>query len=131
VNVPVRVEFVTKPILGVNAKGKQVGKSRESKNVLFRKMVGHGLSNPDVKYVLADSWFGNSLNMKFIKERGRSFIFALKSNRKVALSLQHKQNGCYTSFNSMRLEGRSQVVYFEQLDFPVIITCRVFKNGGK
>ena len=29
----------------------------------------------------------------------------------------------------MRLERRSRVVYFEQLDFPVIITCRVFKNG--
>ena len=76
VNVPVGVEFVTKPILTVNAKGKRVRKSRESKNALFRKMVGHGLNNLDVKYVLADSWFGNSLNMKFIKERDRSFIFS-------------------------------------------------------
>ena len=56
-------------------------------------------------------------------------IIPLKSKRKVALSLQHKQNGCYTSINSMRLEGRSRVVYFEQLDFLVVITCRVFKNG--
>ncbi len=29
----------------------------------------------------------------------------------------------------MRLEEHSQVVYLEQLDFPVVITCRVFKNG--
>jgi hypothetical protein len=129
VNVPVGVEFVTKPIITVNAKGRQVRKSRESKNTLFRKMVGHGLNNLDVKHVLADSWFGNSPNMKFIVEQGRSFIFALRSNRKVALSLEDRQNGRYTSISSMRLEGRSQVVYFEQLDFPVVITCRIFKNG--
>ena len=29
----------------------------------------------------------------------------------------------------MRPEGPGQVVYFEQLDFPVVITCQVFKNG--
>ena len=105
VNVSVGVEFVTKPMITVNDKGKRVGKSRESKNTLFRKMVGHGLNNLDVKYVLSDSWFGNGPNMKFIKEQGRSFIFALRSERP------------------------GQVVYFEQLDFPVVITCRVFKNG--
>ncbi len=129
VNVPVGVEFVTKPLFRVNTKGKQVRKSRESKNTLFRKMVGHGLNNLEVKYVLADSWFGNSPNMKFIKEQGRSFIFALKSNRRVALNFEDKQKGHYRSISSMRLEERSQVVYLEQLDFPVVITCRVFKNG--
>jgi hypothetical protein len=29
----------------------------------------------------------------------------------------------------MRLEERKLVVYFEQLYFPVLITCQVFKNG--
>lgn len=129
VSVPSGVEFVTKPIRVVNKKGKLVRKAKESKNTLFRKIMGHGFNNLDFKYVLADSWFGNSPNMKFINENNGLFVFALKSNRKVALSLKDKQNGCYTSIKSMKLEGRSQVVYFEQLDFPVVITCQVFKNG--
>ena len=77
-------------------------------------MVGHGLNNLDVKYVLADSWSGNGPNMKFIKEQGRSFIFALRSNRKAALSSEDRQNGHYTSISSMRPERPGQVVYFEQ-----------------
>ena len=129
VSVPSGVEFVTKPIKTVNKNGRQVRKARESKNTLFRKIVDYGFNNLDFKYVLADSWFGNSQNMQFIDQKDGLFVFALKSNRKVALSLEDKQNGRYTSIKSMRLEGRSQVVYFEQLDFPVVITCQVFKNG--
>ena len=129
ISVPAGIEFVTKPIKTVNNKGKQVRKATKSKNTLFREIVGHGFNNLDFKYVLADSWFGNSKNMKFINQNNRLFVFAIKSNRKVALSLEDKQNGRYTSIKSMKLEGRSKVVYFEQLDFPVVITCQVFKNG--
>ncbi|NQY09120.1 MAG: transposase, partial [Flavobacteriales bacterium] len=64
----------------------------------------------------------------FINQNNRLFVFAIKSNRKVALSLEDKQNGRYTSIKSMKLAGRSKVVYLEQL-FPVVITCQVFKNG--
>ena len=96
---------------------------------MFRKIVGYGFNNLDFKYVLADSWFGNSQNMKFIDQKNEMFVFALKSNRRVALSLEDKKNGYYTSIKSMKLEERSQVVYFEQLDVPVVITSQVFKNG--
>jgi hypothetical protein len=129
VSVPAGVEFVRKPIKAINKNGKQVRKSRESKNILFRKIVGYAFNNLHFKYVLADSWFGNSENMQFINQKDGLFVFALKSNRKVALSLEDKQNGSYVSIRSIKLEERSQVVYFEQLDFPVVITCRVFKNG--
>lgn len=129
VSVPCGVEFVTKPIKQKNKQGKIIRKSRESKNALFRKIVGYGINNVDFKYVLSDSWFGNSQNMKFVNDNQGLYIFALKSNRKVALTLEDKKNGRYTSIKSMKLEGCSQVVYFEQLDFPVVITCQVFKNG--
>lgn len=130
ISVPAGVEFVTKPNKLKNKKGKMVRKSNVSKNELFRKIVGHGYNNLDFKYVLADSWFGNSENMKFVhNEHQGKFIFAIKSNRKVALSLEDKKKGRYTSINSLKLEGCEQLVYFEQLDFPVIITSKVFKNG--
>lgn len=129
VSVPAGVAFVTKPKEVVNKEGKQVRKSEVSKNELFREIVGHALNNLDFKYILSDCWFGNSQNMEFIHRKDGRFVFALKSNRKAALSLEDKKNGRYVSIKSMELEGRSKVVYFEQLDFPVVITCQVFKNG--
>ena len=125
VSVPAGVEFVTK-IQDIK-EGKP--KSKEGKNVLFRKLVGHAIKNIDFKYVLADSWFGNSDNMRFIHQKQGLFVLALKSNRKVALSLEDKQQGRYTSIKDMKLEGRTAVVYFEKLDFPVLVSCQVFKNG--
>lgn len=130
ISVPAAVEFVTKPLKTINEKGRQVRKSRQSKNQLFRKMVGHAFNNLDFAYVLADSWYGNSHNMQFINDHHQGkFIFALKSNRKVALSMEDKNKGHYVSIKSMELEERTLVVYVKQLDFPVAITCRVFKNG--
>lgn len=129
-SVPAVIEFVTKPIQTINKKGKQVRKSRESKNELFRRIVAHAFYNLDFGYVLADSWFGNSENMSFIHQQySGKFIFAIKSNRKVALTLEDKIKGRYTSIKSLKLEGRTAVVWVEQLDFPILITCQVFKNG--
>lgn len=129
-SVPAGVEFVTKPLQTINKKGKRVRKSREGKNELFRKIVAHAFCNLTFEYALADSWFGNSENMNFIDQKHRGkFIFAIKSNRKVALTLEDKNNGRYTSIKSLKPEGRTAVVYVEQLDFPILITCQVFKNG--
>lgn len=125
VSVPAGVEFVTKTRDTKEGKSK----NKEGKNVLFRKLVEHALKNIDFKYVLADSWFGNSDNMRFIQQKQGLFVLALKSNRKVAMSLEDKQQGRYTSIKDMRLEGRTAVVYFEKLDFPVLVSCQVFKNG--
>ena len=129
IGVPVAVEFVTKPIKTTSAKGKPVRKSRTSKNELFRKVVGHGLQNISFSYVLADSWFGNSANMDFVDTNNGKFIFAIKSNRKVALSKQDKEEGRFVSIKDLGLEGRSMVVWVKQLDFPVAVTSQVFKNG--
>ncbi len=125
-SVPMGVEFVTKTKSAINGKKKNA----KNKNELFRKLVGHALDNLEVEYVLADSWFGNGNNMQFIEQRNGKFIFAIKSNRKVALSLADKQQGRWTSIKNMGLEERTAVVYFEQLDFPLLITCQIFKNGN-
>ena len=37
-------------------------------------------------------------------------------------------NGIYVNIKSLELEGRTLSVYFEQLDFPVLICKQVFKN---
>lgn len=127
-SVPAGVEFVTKPIFSVNKKGKRVRKSKTGKNELFRKILGHAFGNLDFSYVLADSWFGNSQNMQFVQQYREKFIFAIKSNRKVALSLDDKINGRYISIKCLKPEERTAVVWVEQLDFPILVTCQVFKN---
>jgi hypothetical protein len=130
-SVPVGVEFITKPVKTVNKQGKQVRKSSVGKNELFRKIAEHAFWNLHFEYVLSDSWFGNSENMKFVHEKHRGkFIFAIKSNRKVALTREDKKNGRYTNIESLKPEGRTVVAYVEQLDFPILITCQVFKNGN-
>ena len=129
ISVPAAAEFVTKPIRTRNAKGRPVRKSQTSKNELFRKIVEHGVWNLRFSYVLADSWFGNSANMEFVNTNNSKFVFAIKANRKVALSEQDKQEGRFVSIKDLELEERSMVVWLKQLDFPVVVTCQVFKNG--
>jgi hypothetical protein len=128
-SLPVIVEFVKKTKTYINKKGKLVYKSEKNKNEVFREMVATADHNIYFKYVLADIWFSSAKNMSFIKrECKHDFILAIKENRKVALSEQDKKNGIYVNIKSLELEGRALSVYFEQLDFPVLICKQVFKN---
>ncbi len=129
ISVPVSVEFVTKPKKVKNKQGKEVRKSKVSKNELFRKIAEHACNNLMFSYLLADSWFGNSKNMAFINGQNRKFIFAIKSNRQLALSREDKEKGNFVSIKTLELEGRSMVVYVKQLVFPIVVTSQVFKNG--
>lgn len=128
-SLPIGVDFVekTKPV--INKKGKLVYKSERSKNVMCRELIKHALNNMYFKYVLADSWFTCALTMQYIVEECmRHFIMAIKDNRKVALSKEDKAEGKYVSIKSLELGERVLSVYFEQLDFPVVICKQVFKN---
>ena len=128
-SLPVSVEFVKKTKPYINKKGKLAYKSEKSKNEVFRDMVAIANRNIYFNYVLADIWFSSAKNMSFVKkECGNDFILAIKENRKVALSEQDKKNGIYVNIKSLELEGRALSVYFEQLDFPVLICKQVFKN---
>jgi IS4 transposase len=80
-------------------------------------------------YVLADSWFASVENMVCSKEElGTDFIMALKNNRKAALSLEDKKDKVYTNIDSLRPGQRTVEVWFEELDFPLLLTKQVFKN---
>lgn len=128
-SLPVVVEFVKKTKPYINKKGKLTYKSEKNKNEIFRDMVATANINLYFKYVLADIWFSSAKNMSFIKKECKNdFILAIKGNRKVALSLKDKKNGKYVNIKSLELEGRTLSVYFEQLDFPILICKQVFKN---
>jgi hypothetical protein len=63
-----------------------------SKNEHFRNLVQLALDNNVLfQHILADSWFGSMANMYFIHhDLNKHFIFAIKSNRCVALSKRSK-----------------------------------------
>lgn len=128
-SLPIGVCFVKKDISYVDKNGKTKQKSSISKQEHFRSLVKHGSQNLRFRYVLNDSWFACSENMKFVVEHcGRDFIMAMKENRKVALSKEDKAIGKYISIKEAVSEGCVQSVYVEQLDFPILIAKQVFKN---
>jgi hypothetical protein len=61
--------------------------------------------------------------MSHIKEElKREFIMALKTNRKVALSLEDKRKGAYERIGSLELEqGAVLEVHLEQVSFPLFV----------
>jgi hypothetical protein len=85
---------------------------------MLRACAGNNLR---FRYVLSDVWYAAAETMCLIHEKlQRYFVMPFKSNRKVALSVQEKQQGCYQNVESLKLEpNRTYEVHIEQLDFPL------------
>ena len=111
--LPCAVEFVRKYLWETDIKtGKQKRKASKTKNELFREMIRACADKCRFDYVLADSWFSSVENRPVLKGKLKlNFIFALKSNRKVALSNQDKQNKLYINIESLQPEtvGRRRI----------------------
>jgi hypothetical protein len=128
--LPCAVEFVKKDILAIDPKtGKQKRTSGRTKNELFREMVGRCTSQMKIDYVLADNWYSSAENMRTLKQEMKvGFILGLKSNRKAALSSDDKKSGKYISIGTLQLGQQAVEVWFEELDFPLLLTKQVFKD---
>jgi len=132
VSIPVAFELVKKTQLVFNEKKeKWQRKSPRTKNELYRQMLKVCAKNRiGFRYVLNDVWYASSENMRYIKrDLEKEFIMPLKSNRKVALSLEDKKQGTYEQVASVELEpGTVREVYVEQVEFPLLLVKQVFKN---
>ena len=129
--LPVAFEVVRKDQEFEDPKtGKKKRRSRQTKNEMFRAMVQTCIRNClKFKYVLADSWFASKENMAWIHRKKKQFIFALKSNRTIALSHAEKLRGQFKSVSSIELEnGEAVQVYIQGLAFPVLLVKQVFTN---
>jgi hypothetical protein len=128
--LPCSVEFIRKDLWVVDAKtGKEKRKASVTKNELFRKMLKECNGKLYFDYVLADSWYSSVENMICCKEElKRDFIMALKSNRKVALSKEDKENKEYISIETLQPGQQTVEIWLEELDFPLLLTKQVFKN---
>ena len=84
--IPIAFEIIKKfPYCDLKTK-KESRCSPITKNQLMRDMIAQAIQNQlKFKYVLADSWFASSENMRYIDKKGKVFIFDLKTNRTAAI----------------------------------------------
>lgn len=129
--VPVSDELVLKTIHFCDVKTqKEKRKSPVTKNELLREMVAQNIHNQlEFKYVLADSWYGSSDNMRFIHRKKKYFIFDMKSNRKAVLSQADRNNGQWTRIDALDIPDNTAVnVWLKDLEIPLLLTKQVFTN---
>lgn len=128
--LPCAVEFVRKDTWKTDPKtGKEKRASRLTKNELFRQMVSQCWKNFNFNYLVCDSWFSSAENMQMLKQRlCTHFIMAMKSNRKVALSHEAKENKQYVSIETLQPGQQPVEMWLENLEFPLLLTKQVFKN---
>ncbi len=128
-SLPVGYEVIDKTHLVVDGKtGKEKRISLVSKQERFRRLIAQSMENQLLfAYILADSWFSSAENMNFIASKKAHFVFPLKKNRKVALTLEDKGQGNYQPIESLVLEEcQVLAVYVQGVDFPLLLTKQVF-----
>lgn len=102
-----------------------------TKNQMFRAIIQQAIDNQvRFDYVLADNWFGAKDNMEFIHyEKQKKFIFGIKTNRLIALSLEERKKGQYLNLKALGLkDGEKRKVWLKDLAFPVALITKIFKN---
>lgn len=130
VSVPIAAHVVERTGQ-TDPKGKIRLKSETTKNEQFRTMLAHAVDNIPFRWVLGDSWFGSLENMKAVLKTGAHFIFALKSNRHVALMSEHAAQGLYQEIGLLNWLEPSMFlkVWLPRLAQAVFIVKEVFKDG--
>jgi hypothetical protein len=131
-SLPVGFSLIAKTEYSIDQKdGKQKRRSPKTKNEHYQELLRQAVRNQiPFQYVMNDVWYASADNMKFIKkDLKKDFIMPIKTNRKVARSLPHKQQGRFVSVDTLELEPHTSVeVYLERVDFPLLLVKQVFVN---
>jgi len=133
VSLPVGYHLIEKTEFYIDKKTKkEKRRSPITKNEVFQELLGQVVANEiPFRYVLADVWYASAKNMIFVKhELKHDFIMPIKTNRKVALSVDDKQQGRYVRIDELELETDTlTTIYLEGVDFPLLLVKQVFTNG--
>lgn len=132
ITLPVTFRLVNKTEEYIDKKGKQKRRSPIAKNEHMRQMLKQIVLNRiPFKHVLADIWFASAENMRYIKlTLKKDFVMAIKSNRKVALSENDKQQGQTKRLDKLNLpEDTPTRIYLPEVPFPVVVMRQIFKNA--
>jgi hypothetical protein len=132
-SLPVAFEVVEKTEQFLDTKSGKV-KRRNSRGkteiVRTRLRILQQLNRVAFRTVLWDSWYSSKENFEFVHlELKKTFIGAIKSNRKVALTLQDKKQGKFTKIEELQWhQVETRIVYMQGMDFPLLLTKQVFTN---
>ncbi|WP_394351064.1 IS701 family transposase [Spirosoma arboris] len=104
--------------------------SEQTKQQLFRDLIRQAIANQlPFKYVLADSWYGSVENINYLIEKEKQFIFALKTNRQVALCEADNQQGQHRPMSDLGWEETTQHrVWLAGVETALLLTRLVFDN---
>jgi len=131
-SLPVGFALIAKTEHYVDPKdGKAKRRSPTSKNEHYRVLLEHATKNQvPFRYVLNDVWYASAENMMFVKHTlQKEFVMPLKSNRKVALSLEDKRQGQYVPVETLELKpNATTIMYLEGVDFPILLVKQIFVN---
>ena len=131
-SLPVGFELVRKTERYTDPKtGKEKRRSDKTKNEMYRDLLQQAVKNQiPFKYALNDIWFASAENMNFVNlTLKKEFVMPLKGNRKVALSVDAKQQGRYQRVDTLALEPMQSVtVYLEGVEFALLLIQQVFTN---
>jgi hypothetical protein len=130
-SLPVAFKLITKPFQYSDIKTKRLKrKSQATKNEDLIEILKACKKNQlKWRYVLADSWFSSTGNMKFIHEKMKKyFLLALKSNRLIALSKEDKQQGRFVRIDSLAWSDSPICGWVKGMDIPIILHRQIFKN---
>ncbi len=112
---------------------KNIKKSLFSKNEIMQDklQILHHNNEVKYKYILFDKWFSSIKNLLFIEEElNKKFVCPIKSNRKIALTLEERNKGKYVNISSIDIKGgSSRLIYIEGYKKPLRLIKQVVKNG--
>jgi hypothetical protein len=133
ISIPLGYEIITKTEdVWVEKYQKYVKKSLFTKNEIMQDKLNilHNHNNVKYKYVLFDKWFASIKNLVFIEEELKKlFVCPIKSNRKIALTLEERNKGKYVNISTIDIESSSsRLIYLEGYEKPLRIIKQVVKN---
>lgn len=133
VSLPVNYHLIEKTEEYLDKKtGKEKRRSPVTKNEVYRQLLQQVVHHQiTFRYVVNDVWFASADNMNFVvHDLKRHFVMPLKTNRKLALSLQDKQHGRYLRVDELPIEANIElIIYLEGVDFALKLVRQVFTNG--
>ncbi len=132
VSLPIGFCLVAKTEEYLDKKTRKIKRrSPVTKNEMAREMILQAVKNQVLfRFVLFDVWFASSENLMFIKHNcEKDVICPIKSNRKIALSLEEKINGQYKAVSTLEIKPHTTLeIYLEGVDFPLKLVKQVFTN---
>ncbi len=134
ISIPLGYEIITKTENKWSEEHqKNIKKSLFSKNEIMQDklQILHHNNEVKYKYILFDKWFSSIKNLLFIEEElNKKFVCPIKSNRKIALTLEERNKGKYVNISSIDIKGgSSRLIYLEGYKKPLRLIKQVVKNG--